>query len=320
MDGRIETALAVGFPDRDVASLHEAGISWNDLNETVRVEFTDGESVFLKVATDGDPTRAARERSVVEYVRATCDVPVPAVVASDTDSEVPFVATEPVAGEGFLSLWRDGDATRRRTLARQYGASLAHIHAARFDVHGHIVGGGADGLDLETKPWTDVLVDTIEQMRTIAPAERFADHFDRVVDAVEANRAVLDDAPAALLHGDPAQPNQFRVDDRVGFIDWELAHVGDPVRELRRSHRQLDDCVYGDRPPERWKAAFHEGYRSVAGSLPMGYAERLLVYDAVVFLGTSTFFERWSPRADEPTERLAGWVEAEMAARLGRLA
>lgn len=72
--------------------------------------------------------------------------------------------------------------------------------------------------------------------------------------------------------------------------------------------------------PDRDVAALHEGYRSVAGSLPVGYAERLPVYDAVVFLGTSTFFERWTPHADEPTERLAGWIEAEMVTRLERLA
>jgi len=96
-----------------------------------------------------------------------------------------------------------------------------------------------------------VLRATIERTREIGTSERLADHYDAVFDCVEANRDRLGGAPAALLHGDVAKPNLFVTDDGgVGVdaesrtdtgpdgitpIDWELAHVGDPARDLVRA-------------------------------------------------------------------------------------
>jgi len=237
------------------------------------------------------------------------------VLASDAEADPPFVATAPLAGDNLAYAWGEYDDGERAAAARAVGTALARLHAERFDRHGHVVGGGADGLELDAGPWTEVLVDTIEELREAATTERFPDAFDRVIRAVRDNRAVLDRAPAALLHGDPAKPNTFRVDGGVGYVDWETAHVGDPARELYRVRDQAFDDVC-DPAPDRIVDALHEGYRSVAGGLPEGYHERRPIYRAVRFLGTTGFFEATAEYVDQPTEAFAAWVDAELERRL----
>ena len=54
VDEDIAAALTNAFPEREIEEVLPAGPSWNDLNETVRVEFVNGQLVFLKIAADGD--------------------------------------------------------------------------------------------------------------------------------------------------------------------------------------------------------------------------------------------------------------------------
>lgn len=313
MNEDVGWAIDEAFPDRAVDELSDPGPSWNEGNETVEVAFEDGETAYLKVAADGDGSRIRREEAVVAHVRANSGVPVPAILDADPDAAVPYLATAPVDGQNHLDAWYgDGvDEDRRAEIAREVGRALADLHAIRFPERGHVVDGGADDLTLDAAPWTDVLVDTVRDAREIAIGERFDGYYDRVIDAVERNRDLLDQAPAALLHGDPAHPNAFRTEDGTGFLDWEIAHVGDPVREIRRARRQQIEPLYGE-GSDRLVEALHEGYRQRAGGLPDGFEDRRPVYDAVTFLGTAGFFEKWAPDADRPTEDLAEWVEETM--------
>jgi aminoglycoside phosphotransferase len=312
-EAAVESALAGAFPDREVADVGAAGVSWNDSNETVRVAFADGEHAYLKVALDGDPTRRRREAAVLRYVDATLPVRVPEVLAVEVDADVPFLATAPMPGDPLAARWDGMGAEAKRDVLRQVGRTLATVHDRRFDEHATIVDGGADGLDLDTDSWTEVLVDTIADWRAIASAERFDHHFDAVVDAVRANRDLLDAAPAALLHGDPAQPNLFPGEDRFGAIDWEVAHVGDPARELHRARHQ---AVPDDPAVDGLDAALLDGYRGVAGGLPDGYPEREPVYRAVWYLSKSGNFDRYCEFLDRDREAFAEEVAAEMERRL----
>ncbi|SEK67266.1 phosphotransferase family protein [Haloferax larsenii] len=317
MDDRIETALGRAFPGRDVDSVAPAGISWNEKNTTVRVEFADGEVVYLKVAHDHG-VRIARESAVVAYVGAHTDVPVPTILSSEADAPVPYLATAPVTGQILVEPWGNATESARESLASETGAALARVHALRFDDHGLITGGDASQLELETGSWTDVLVETIDHTRALATTDRFDHYFDEVVAAVEENRRLLDDAPAALVHGDLAQPNCFRVGDRIGFLDWEIAHVGDPVRDLYRAKKQQFNVFRTD-PPERGVEALFEGYRSVAGGLPEGYADRRPIYEAVWFLIVPGFFDKFVEDYDEDPEELAAWMADEMSRLLDRI-
>ncbi len=318
MDDRIASALELGFPDRTVDDVRSAGPSWNDKNHTVRIDFADGDTIFLKVASDGDGSRIACEWAAIGYVGANCDVPVPTVVASDSDGDVPYLATAPVSGTSLLELWSDASTSERAELARQVGIGLARVHTNRFDAHGHVVGGDENNLELETGSWTDVLVDTIRDTRERASSDRFDHHFDEVISAVEDNRDLLDAAPATLLHGDTAQPNCFRSGGKIGFLDWEIAHVGDPVRDIYRTRHHQIDSLRSD-GPEEIVSAFHDGYRQQAGGLPDGYDDRRPIYEAVLFLGNSGFFDKWVDFTDESSEELAEWTRTEMNRLLAEL-
>jgi len=306
----VRRALTSAFAERDIEEVASAGPSWNDLNETVSVNFADGESIFLKIAADGDESRVRRERAVIDYVGTHCDVSVPEIVASDTRSDPPFLATAPMRERSLASQWPELCRTERTTALRQIGTVLADVHSREFDRHGHIEGGDSDRLVLDTGSWTAVLVERIDRMREIASSDRFERYFDEVIDAVEANRERLDLAPATLVHGDPAMPNIFRGETTLGFVDWEIAHVGDPAREL---HRARDQLLEAD---EQFVTALYDGYRQRAGSLPTGIDDRSPIYDAVRHLGTVGFFDKVAEFSDEPTQDVAMRVEAEMNERL----
>ncbi|PHQ37489.1 aminoglycoside phosphotransferase [Halorubrum persicum] len=326
MDERVATALGRAFPGRSIDRTFGVGPSWNGANETVGVAFADGERAFCKVAVDDDGTRIARELAVLRYLDAERSVAGPAVVAGDPNASVPYLVTAPAPGRELLGVWEDAGEERRKALLRRVGATLAALHATRFAAHGEIVGSDADGgLDLDRAPWPDVLRATVERTREIGTSERLADHYDAVFDCVEANRERLAGAPAALLHGDVAMPNLFAVDDGgsgtdggphgIVPIDWELAHVGDPARDLVRAEDQLLNG-FDSRGPERYADAFYNGYRDRAGGLPPGFAERRPVYGVIRMLGRSGFIDQWVPYLDEPLESLVERADAELRARL----
>ncbi|OIB59357.1 phosphotransferase family protein [Natrialba sp. SSL1] len=310
-DESIRLALDDAVPERTIDDIRSAGPSWNDQNRTVRVDFTDGEPVFLKVATDGDGSRIDRECAVIDYVATHCDVPVPQVVASETGGAVPYLITAPIRGENLASQWSNWSSAERTSVVRRVGSALAAIHTCSFRRHGHVVGSDGAKLDLETDSWTEILVDRIELMRELASTDRFAHHFDDVIAAVEANRDRLNDAPATLVHGDPARPNCFQSESSAGFVDWELSHVGDPAREL---HRARDQLLPDDDGAHRLATVLENGYERRAGSLPSGLEERTPVYDAVRLLGTSGFFDKWVEFADvSPAD-----AETRLEAKLNR--
>lgn len=316
VDDAIARALRTAFPERDVEAVRSAGPSWNDLNETVRVEFAEGNPVFLKIAADGDGSRITRERAVIDYVDTHCAVAVPTVVANDVTGDPPFLVTAPMDGRDLASQW--AKLTDRETALRRIGWALADVHARTFERHGHIVDGDADGLVLDTGSWTTILVERIELLRELASSDRFEGYYDEVIGAVNRNHERLDAAPAALVHGDPAKPNIFRSETAVGCIDWELAHVGDPARELHRAHDQLLDTK-GSGDEERLVTALHDGYRERAGSLPAGFEDRAPIYDAVRFLGTAGFFDKVAEFSDDSPQDVATWIEEEMTERLAAI-
>ncbi|GAB7008234.1 phosphotransferase family protein [Halorubrum trueperi] len=353
MNEAVTTALDEAVPDRPVASFRGVGPSWNGANETVGVEFADGSRAFCKVAVDGDGTRIARERAVLRYLAAERLFPVPEVVAADPEAAVPYLVTEPAPGRELRGVWDGADDAVREGLLRRVGAALATLHAGRFDAHGEVVGlesvgpedGAADGaasgatgeaaaddfprLDVDPAPWPDVLRATIERTREIGTSERLADHYDAVFDCVESNRDRLSDAQPALLHGDVAPPNLFVVDvpeepdpgsgqyrsDGIVPIDWELAHVGDPARDLVRAEDQLCNG-FDSTGPERFSQALYAGYRDRAGGLPEGFDERRPIYEVVRMLGRSGFIDQWTSYLDEPMDSLVERADAELRARL----
>jgi aminoglycoside phosphotransferase (APT) family kinase protein len=306
---QVQDTIDTAFPERIVTGVDVAGPSWNDKNETARVEFEEGDAVYLKVAVDGDGSRIERECAVIDYVETHCDVGVPEVVASDTDHAPPYLVTAPMAGQNLVVEWSDRSVGERQDALRKVGAALADVHACTFETHGDVIGGDADGLELDAGAWADVLVEFLGVLRDGASTDRFDHHFEAVVAAVEENRELLNEAPATLVYGDPAHPNLFETGDGIGFIDWEIAHVGDPARELNRAYEQL-----GIDDDDQMKAALHEGYVDRAGSLPDGLEARAPVYDAIWHVHKSAVFDKYAEFADDPDD-----AEREHEAEMERL-
>ncbi len=311
MDDDVARALTAAFPGREVTSVGETGPSWNPSTAPRYVEFADGRGSYLKVGSPEERARIERERAVLDYLVERDEVTAPRVVASDAASDPPYLATVPLEGTHLVPAWYEYEDAEQERAAREFGAALARLHSCRFDRHGTVVGGGAAGLTLDEGPWTDVLIASLERTRRLATSDRFPDAFDRVIGAVEANRSLLDDAPAALLHGDPATPNCIRTENGMGLVDWENAHVGDPAREVYRARDQALDSLRTP-APDRIVESFHDGYRSVAGSLPAGYERRRPIYEATRFLGIVGFFDSVVDYREESETELAAWAEAKL--------
>lgn len=228
---------------------------------------------------------------------------------------------------------REDSDPAREALLQRVGRMLATLHAERFDSHGEITGladvdqsagdnttasnpdTARPALAIDPAPWPDVLLSTIDRTREIGTTERLADHYEAVIGCVEANYDRLTGAQAALLHGDVAMPNLFVVDNEIAAIDWELAHVGDPVRDLVRAEDQLLNG-FDTTSPERYAAALCDGYRERAGGLPPGFTERRPIYEVVRMLGRSGFLDQWVTHLDTTIDALVDRADAELQSRL----
>ncbi len=309
-------AVSSALPDATIDTIETAGPSWNQTTRVARVSFFDSEPVYCKVTpNDLDGTELRAEKGAIRYAGANTPVTVPTVVAMTT-GPVPALVTEPVAGTPVDEEWFDVSPERRETLARRLGRALASLHAERFDRPGEIVGGDTDELVIEHAAWPEVLRTEVLENRRLAETSRFDPEYDRLLDAIEANRETLKDVPARLLHCDPATPNCFDTgDQRLTMLDWGNSVVGDPVRGLNRAREQ---ALAGLREPasDRLVGALHDGYRDVAGSLPSGFTERKAVYDVVIQLASAGYVERFAQWHDESEAELTAWLRDDLDHRL----
>lgn len=135
-------------------------------------------------------------------------------------------------GEGFLMQWLEGEtlggriahSTRfestRPQLARQCGEILGRIHS---------IDPAEPGVALASYTPAELVQATWQQYRDFESPQPMLDF---------TARWLLDNLPAdtetGLVHGDFRNGNLMVSADRgvVGVLDWELASIGDPVRDL----------------------------------------------------------------------------------------
>lgn len=166
--------------------------------------------------SDGDMDLEAR---VVRAARAG-GVPAPAVVAWSGDSAAlgaPFTIVERVDGETIArKILRDDEyAAARPRLAGQLGRAAAALHT----------------IDPTTVPGLQ-LVDELARYREALDASgQPHPAFELAFRWLEANRP--DPRPPAIVHGDFRLGNIIVGSDGLrAVIDWELAHVGEPLADL----------------------------------------------------------------------------------------
>ena len=197
----------------------------------------------------------AAEAQVIDAA-AAAGVAVPTVVVSNHDAPdtalgPSFFVAEAVDGETIARriLRDDQFAVARHRLARQFGEALAAVHR----------------IDPAPMPW-------LERDDELAKYRRIADEVELARPAFEiAFRWLEQNRPTAgassVVHGDFRLGNM--IVDSAGLaavIDWELAHVSDPMEDLAWL------CVrawrFGARPPVAGVGTYAEllgGYEAITG-------------------------------------------------------
>ena len=179
----------------------------------------DGRPLIVQRQRNGDIRNMGVEADVVRAAGAA-GVPVPEVLASSADRSAvgaAFMVLSAVDGETIARkiLRDDAFADARRVLPAQLGRALAQLH--RIDP------AGIPGLAAQDQlPMYRSMLDVTEQPH---PA------FELAFKWLEAHRPAP--TPPALVHGDFRLGNIIVGPDGLrAVIDWELAHIGDPMEDL----------------------------------------------------------------------------------------
>lgn len=268
-------------------------------------ELADGVEVVIRVGALGPQVRDFQmlvEAWVADIVRGR-GLPVPQVYHVDVRREhAPFDFAVVERGRGTALSVFDDYEERTRMLLREVGRLLAQVHSIQGDGYGFIDAAPAvqRGDSMRTLSglcdvWSDYLVLKLAEHldRCVALGAISAQEAKRIEALFAALKNTCDDAPAALLHGDPGSHN-FLVDDgRISAIlDWEDAQLGDPV---------FDVANWATFHPERRHAVFLDGYASVA-PLSADFEVRFWLYYLRIALSKTVHRARfgYTDRPDRP--------------------
>jgi aminoglycoside phosphotransferase (APT) family kinase protein len=203
----------------DVAGLER--LSGGASRETWVFE-ADGRPLILQRQRPGAGAAAVSMASEVALLRGAAEggVPVPAVVADATDGAAlgaPAVVVERLEGETIArKLLRDDEyAGVRPKVAGECGAILAAIHQLPADRFGELT---------QTDP-IESMRTTLDSLGEPHPA------FELALRWLDRHRP--EPRPPTVVHGDFRTGNLIVDADRVvAVLDWELAHLGDPLEDL----------------------------------------------------------------------------------------
>jgi aminoglycoside phosphotransferase (APT) family kinase protein len=212
-----------------------------------------GRPLILQRQRPGAEREISVEASVLRTA-AIAGVPVPPIVAAGDEPDelgAPYLVLEHVAGETIArKILRDDQfAEARRLLPGQLGRALAALHRADpRDTSGLVA-------DDQVTRYREVL----DQSGQPHPA------FELAFRWLEANRPPS--GAMAIVHGDFRLGNLIIGPDGLrAVIDWELAHLGDPMEDLGWL------CVkawrFGARPPVGGVGEYRElfdAYSSASG-------------------------------------------------------
>ena len=218
----------------DDLKLLTGGASRQTWSFDATLEHGDGRIETLALVLRADPRKTAGLMSrEVEYrlleAAHEAGVPVPRMHAlGDESLGVPFFLMERIDGETIARrlLRDDAYAEARRVMTGQLGAILAKVHAIPLD---------RPGVASLTPPPAGV-----------SPAEHEVSRFEQVYRAITPDphpafelafrwlRSHLPEAPrTTFVHGDYRIGNViFGPEGTRAILDWELAHIGDPMEDL----------------------------------------------------------------------------------------
>lgn len=181
--------------------------------------------VFLRYAPPrppgAEPYTIAREAEVYQVI-AAADLRAPRLIAAHPDGYA--ILTD--RAHGIAEFRRLTDAQVKQAIAAEVMADLARLHGLPVDgvrLAGGVSGGRiADHVRAELAIWRAMYAEAGTRDGLIELALRWLD----------ANLPDPD-GPVALVHGDAGPGNFLFADGRLtALIDWELAHLGDPMEDL----------------------------------------------------------------------------------------
>ncbi len=186
--------------------------------------------VALLFRPGGQSVFSGAEEAVLLKAAAEAGVPVPTVVCSGAEAlGRPFYVMDYVGGETIgRRLVRDEKfATARESLPAQMAEALAAIHRVSVD---------GDTLPFLPRPpgGKPVALAAIQNLEEIYRAVSMDPHPAFEIAIRWLLRRVPETTDIALVHGDFRLGNLMidQVDGLCAVLDWELAHVGDPVQDL----------------------------------------------------------------------------------------
>ena len=201
------------------------------------IEHADGRVETVPLVSRSDPRKGPGVMSrEVEYrvLKAAGEegVPAPPVHAmGDGSLDAPFFLMRRIEGETIArKLLRDDEYSEaRQVMTGQLGAILAGIHRIPIEKHGLSTPGGLTA-PLPGRSPAESELQRYEQMyRVIAPEPHAA--FELAFRWL--GRHLPPPCQPALVHGDYRIGNFIFGPEGVrSVLDWELAHIGDPMEDL----------------------------------------------------------------------------------------
>ena len=168
-----------------------------------------------------EPYTIHREAQVYRAILGA-DIRAPRIIAEHPTMEA--ILTD--RASGIAEFRRLKDAVVKQEIIREVMADLARLHAGPVDGI-RLEGGGtgpriADHVRAELAIWRAMYAETGRRDALLELAFRWLD--DNLPDP---------DGPVVLVHGDAGPGNFLFEDGRLtALIDWELAHLGDPMEDL----------------------------------------------------------------------------------------
>ncbi|MEM7465972.1 MAG: phosphotransferase family protein [Pseudomonadota bacterium] len=230
---KLEAVLAREIPDFSTLNLVER-LTGGANQETYRIEILTAEAeqtLALRRAAGGKAVQTSSENIGLHNearlinIAERHDIPVPKIIYQLKESDE--------LGGGFLMDWLKGEtrgarivrheryANLRKNLARDCGRLLAKIHAIDLEEH-------AIASFLPERSPEEFVRDTWANYCALDTPQPMLDYT-----AIWLLNNLPLRARRALVHNDFRNGN-LMVDDQkiIGVLDWEVAHVGDPYRDL----------------------------------------------------------------------------------------
>ena len=269
-----------------------------------RVELADSTHYLKRGRNDTGRAALRREVAVTRYVARETPVPVPTVVAADTERTPPALLT--VACPGTMASALTPPARTRPNLLESIGERLGALHAnTTFDACGPVIVNG-DDLSVDARESFTGFRLSRELKRDVLRDGRFADVAREALAFLDREQPNVEPSGGwVLLHGDYNPQNFAAKDNEVtGVIDWEDVLVGDPVYDFTRLNFELFGPDINAYPPEA-VAALHKGYERHT-ELPNDFDRRYRWHWVCNILRVVQTFEEWDWEAvTRPKDDLA---------------